>query len=71
MNYEYKADKKSLIGGSPLVVEDLDVTMPVVTYQGPVRYRGLKRLWKNITCRHDMAGKWFQTPYCKKCGIMK
>jgi len=68
---ENKTDQANLVGGAPLVVEDLDVTMSVVTYQGPVRYRGFKRIWKNLTCRHDMSGKWFETSYCKKCGLMR
>jgi hypothetical protein len=68
---EYKPASGQLKNGGTLIVEDLDCTMKVTTYQGPYRYGFFGRLWKNLTCKHEMTSWFGLYSWCKKCGLMK
>lgn len=58
----------SLTGGAPLVIEDLDVTMPCVTYQEPylVLEQELSRILKQLNQRripYKMERRGFDKDY--------
>lgn len=73
-------DLAQLEHGAALAIEDLSCTMKITTYQFPVKYGLLGRLWKNLTCKHKMfkplGNPWMYSllpneSYCLKCGLIR